>query len=217
MNGAIGEILPLALGVAISPIPILAVILMLLSARAAITSTGFLIGWVVGIIVATSVFTVLADVINLGDSSTSTGWTKIAIGLLLLLLGVRQFRVRHVDRGTPKWMSAMDSLTFPKAAGLGLLLAAFHPKNLLMAVAAGVAIGGAGLSVGSEVVAVAIYTVLAASTVAIPVIAFLIARDRMRRPLDGARARLQENNTTVMAVLLLVIGVVLIGKGIGAL
>lgn len=50
MNGVIGEILPLALGVAISPIPVIAAILMLLSPKAKGASAGLLLGWVVGIV-----------------------------------------------------------------------------------------------------------------------------------------------------------------------
>ncbi|MGH3502089.1 MAG: hypothetical protein ACRDQA_14575 [Nocardioidaceae bacterium] len=45
MGAVIGDVLPLAIGVAISPIPIIAVILMLLSRQASRTSTGFLLGW----------------------------------------------------------------------------------------------------------------------------------------------------------------------------
>ena len=58
---------------------------------------------------------------------------------------------------------------------------------------------------------------LAASTVAAPVIAYLIAPDSMAGPLKRMREWLAANNATVMAVLLLVIGVVLIGRGIGGL
>ena len=63
MGAVIGEILPLAVGIAISPIPIIAVILMLLSPRAKGASVGFMIGWVVGIIVAVVMFTLLSSVI----------------------------------------------------------------------------------------------------------------------------------------------------------
>ena len=59
----IGDILPLALGIAISPIPIIAAILMLLSPKAKGTSVGFLLGWVLGIVVAVVLFTLLASVI----------------------------------------------------------------------------------------------------------------------------------------------------------
>ena len=130
MGPVIGDILPLALGVAISPIPIIAAILMLFSPRAAATSTGFLIGWVVGIIVATGIFTALAGSIGSGgDSSAWSGWTKIVLGGLLLSVGFRQFRGRHDKHGTPKWMSAIDSLTFAKALGLGFLLVRDQPEE----------------------------------------------------------------------------------------
>src|SRR3954452_16607244 len=52
----LGDLLPLAVGVAISPVPIIAVILMLLAPKAGRASTGFLIMWVVGIAAATTVF-----------------------------------------------------------------------------------------------------------------------------------------------------------------
>lgn len=60
MGEVIGELLPLALGIAISPVPIIAVILMLLAPRAALTSAGFMIGWVTGIVVATVVVLLIA-------------------------------------------------------------------------------------------------------------------------------------------------------------
>lgn len=66
MGAVLGDILPLALGVAISPVPIIAAILMLFSARAGGTSSGFLIGWILGIIIATGVFTALAGSLTTG-------------------------------------------------------------------------------------------------------------------------------------------------------
>ena len=217
MNGVIGDLLPLAIGVAISPIPIIAAILMLFSAHAGRTSAGFLIGWVAGIVVATGLFTALAGSLGASDQPTGVSWTKVGLGALLLMVGLRQWRGRHGGHGPPKWMAAIDRMGFGQALGLGFALAAINPKNLLMAVAAGVAIGSGGLGVGGDVVAIVIFTVIAASTVAVPVIAYAVAKERMREPLAKAKAWLEENNATVMAVLILVIGVVLIGKGIGGL
>ena len=78
MGTVIGEFLPLALGIAISPIPIIAAILMLLSPKARVTSVGFLLGWVIGIIVATTVFTLLSTVLpqNDPDESKPGAWTR---------------------------------------------------------------------------------------------------------------------------------------------
>ena len=61
------------------------------------------------------------------------------------------------------------------------------------------------------------FTAIAASTVLVPVVAYAVAKDRMRHALDELKAWLQANNTAVMSVLVLVIGTVLVGKGIGGL
>jgi threonine/homoserine/homoserine lactone efflux protein len=223
MTAVLGDLLPLALGVAISPVPIIAVILMLLAPKAGGTSAGFLLGWVLGVVVATVVFVVLAEVAGLGASagpSTASSWIKIVLGALLLVLAVMQWRSRPAEGeepALPSWMAAIDTFTPVKAAGLGFLLSAVNPKNLAMAVAAGVTIGGAALAVGQAVIAVAVFTVLAASTVALPVIVYAVAADLMHKPLDSLRGWLVHNNATVMSVLLAVIGVVLLGKGIGGL
>lgn len=192
---------------------------MLLSKRARSTSVGFAAGWLLGIVVATVVFVLLAGII--GDSgdepSTAASWIKLALGVLLLAFGVKQFRGRGGEHDTPKWMQAIDQMTPVKGLAVGFALAAINPKNLMMCIAAGVSIGAASLAVGEIVGAVAIFTVIAASTVLIPVAGYLIAADKLREPLAKLKVWLQANNTTVMSVLILVIGVVLIGKGIGGL
>src|SRR5215212_299746 len=222
MGPVIGEILPLAVGVAISPVPIIAALLMLLSPKAKGASVGFLLGWITGIVVAIVVFTLLSSVLPAQDESGSSpvrGVIKIILGALLLFLALRQWRGRPAqgEQATmPKWMSAIDSITAGKALGLGFLLSAVNPKNLLMAISAGLIIGGTGLAVGQTVVVIVIFVLLAASTVLIPVVAYLIASERLAGPLDSLRAWLVNNNATIMAVLLLVIGVAVIGKGIGS-
>jgi threonine/homoserine/homoserine lactone efflux protein len=221
MGAVIGDLLPLAIGIAISPVPIIAVILMLLSKRAAATSTGFLLGWVAGVVAVTVV--VLALVGRAGDAaggqpSTLSSVLKLVFGALLVLMAGRQWqgRPRAGEAGAmPKWMGAIESFTFGRALGLGFLLSGINPKNLLLCLGAGTTIGAAHLPVGEVVVAMVVFTVLASSTVAVPVVGYLTARERMAAPLERLRAWLTQNNAAVMAVLLLVLGVGLIGKGIG--
>lgn len=215
MGAVIGELLPLAVGVAISPIPVIGAILMLLGKRARTTSIGFAFGWLFGIIVATTIFVIVGGAF--GGGSAANAWIKIGAGALLLGVGLRQWRSRDAAAGRPKWMGAIDEMKVPAATALGFALAAINPKNLLMCIGAGVAIGGAELDTASDVIVVAVFSVLAATTVVIPVLAYQLAADRLRVPLDRLKSWLEANNATVMATLILVIAALLIGKGLAAL
>lgn len=223
MGSVLGELLPLAVGVAISPVPIIAVILMLFAPRAGATSAGFLVGWLVGIAVACTVFLVLSSMLDLGsqeDPSTTASWIRLGLGVLAVAAGLRQWRGRPGPGSapvTPKWMRAIDSFTAAKAAGLAFVLAAVNPKNLLLAAAAGSAVAAGDLATADDVVAVAVFTVLAGSTVAVPVLAHAVARERMVGPLGDLKNWLVEHNAAVMTVLLVVIGADLVGKGLGGL
>ncbi|MFZ2509730.1 MAG: GAP family protein [Gordonia sp. (in: high G+C Gram-positive bacteria)] len=218
MGPLVGELLPLGLGVAISPIPIIAAILMLLGQHARTTSVGFALGWVTGIVAVTVLLVYLSGAIaGDGGSHSQVAWLKLVIGVLLVALGVRNWRGRDGAATTPKWMSTIDSLRPIAGFGMGLALAAVNPKNLLLCVGAGTAIGTAGLTGGDEAVAIVVFSAIAAASVLGPVLAYQIAADRLAAPLDRLRAWLQEHNQAVMAVLLLVLGVTLFGQGLGGL
>lgn len=223
MGPVIGDLLPLALGIAISPVPIIAIILLLLSPRPGLTSVGFLVGWVVAIAVVVTAVALLYDPVDDSDSSgpsTTTSVVKLVLGLLSIALAVKQWggRPKPGEKAVlPKWMAAIDKVTPVRSLDMGALLSGLNPKNLTLGLAAGVTIGGAGLSGSDTTVALVVFVVLAASSVAVPVLAFLVAREQMQKPLDELRTWLTDNNATVMAVLMLVIGVALAGKGLGGL
>lgn len=221
MGEAIGETIGFAVGVAISPLPVAAVILMLFSARARINSLVFTLGWVVGIGAVTTVMQVVPGLsTDAGEPSATAGWVKLVLGLLLLVAGVRNWRGRpgpDEDPVVPGWMTTIDELQPGAAVGLGLLLSAVNPKNLLLAAAAGASIAAVDLAVGATATVVVVFTVLAASTVLVPTIAYLVAGDRLAPTLESAKDWLMTNNTAVMAVLFLVFGLNLVGDGIGIL
>lgn len=221
MGAAIGDILPLALGVAISPVPIIAVILMLLSKNAGGTSIGYMIGWLIGIVGAFSLFTWIASVSSItagSDSSWVGALIKLLLGLLSIGLAVKQWRSRPKPGETPptpKLLSAIEKMKPGAALATGVALSVANPKNLIMIVSAGIAVGGYGLSVGNDVVVGLVFTLIAASTVVGPVLVYFLMKDKATVWLNELKAWLTANNATVMAVLFLVIGTVLVGKGIG--
>jgi threonine/homoserine/homoserine lactone efflux protein len=221
MGKAIGEMLPLAIGIAISPTTITATVLMLLSNGKSRT-VGLLLGCLVGVGAAVSLSTLLSALLPIqgsGRSSPETGVIQLVAGALFLVLAWSQWRGRPAtgERGElPKWATAVDSMTPAKALVLGLLLSAVVPKNLLLALSAGVMVGETAPSVGQAAVVILIFTVIATSTVAVPVVAYLVAPARMSGPLEQLREWLVDNNVTIMVVVLLVIGVVMVGNGIAS-
>src|SRR5271155_5308301 len=214
MGQGISAVLTFAIGVAISPVPIIAVILMLFSQRARMNGPAFLVGWVGALAVVSAVVYVVSHDGNVATSSTasdSVSWGKIALGVGLLALARRNWRKRPApgeEAAMPKWLATVESVSPLKALGLGIALAAVNPKNLILT--AGAAAGLAqvpGLSTTDAVVAIAVFVVIASLTIAGPVLYSLFGGERARTSLDSAKAWLTTNNAAVMAVLFLVFGV----------
>lgn len=221
MGQAIGESITFAIGVAISPIPIIAVILMLLSKRAGVNALAFAAGWVFGVVGATVVVIVASGAIGTGSggaASHGTSTVKLVLGGVLIMLGIRNWRKRPAPgeaASLPRWLQVVEGITAPKSAALGVGLSALNPKNLVMIVGGGLAIAGAPTTTGGKVLAGAVFVALAVSTVVVPVILYGILGERARNMLESLSSWLEPNSNAIMGVILLVIGVVLIGKGVG--
>src|SRR4051794_5092597 len=116
MLEGVSEILTSAVGVAISPVPIVAVTLMLFSQRARANGPAFLVGWVVALVTVSGVAYVLADNADAatdGTAADTIAWGKVSFGVLFLGLGVRTWRRRPApgaQRELPKWMAGIDAL-----------------------------------------------------------------------------------------------------------
>jgi threonine/homoserine/homoserine lactone efflux protein len=221
MGPVIGEILPYAIGVAISPVPIVAVILMLFSERARQNGPAFLGGWVVGLTTVVVVVMLIAGASDQAKGPTTLGaLINLGLGILLIVLGVAEWIRRPAAGETspmPGWMTTIDAIQPGRAFWLGALLSSVNPKNLALGVGAAIAISQGALSLGGQVLSVILFVLVASVSIIVPVVYSLVGGAAARTRLDGWKRWLGENNATVMAVLLLVIGVVLFGKGIGAL
>jgi threonine/homoserine/homoserine lactone efflux protein len=223
LGQAIGGLLPVAVGVAISPLPIVAVVLMLVSARGCANGPAFLFGWIVGVAGAGALLLVIAsgtDASEEGQPADWVSWLKLVLGVGLLLIAARQWRGRPIgdaEPPTPKWMGALDSFTPAKAGTAGIVLSALNPKNLLLIVAGMAAISQTGIPAGQQTVALLVFTVIASISVAAPVLTYFALGERSAEPLGRLKTWMTQNNAVIMAVLLLVIGVKLIGDSIAGL
>jgi len=217
----ISAILTFAIGVAISPLPIIAVILMLFSQRARVNGPAFLAGWVLALAALSTVVYVVSRDGNVATSSTasdSVSWGKIALGVGMLALARRNWRKRPApgeEAVMPKWLATVESVSPLKAFGLAVVLAAVNPKNLILTLGAATGLAQVqGLSTSDAVVALAVFVVIASLSIAGPVLYALLGGARARTALDSAKAWLTTHNAAVMAVLFLVFGVDLIAKGL---
>jgi threonine/homoserine/homoserine lactone efflux protein len=146
LDSAVGGILPLGIGVAISPVPIIAVILMLLSKQAKGNGLAFALGWTLGLALVGAIVLVLVSAHNLssgGGLSTAVSLLELLLGLLLLYVAVGQWRKRPkpgAEPTMPAWMATLDGLTPAKAPGLAALLSGANPKNLSLTLAAALVI-----------------------------------------------------------------------------
>lgn len=223
MGQAIGGILPLAVGVAISVLPIIAIILMLITPRARSNGFAFVAGWVLGLAVVGGVVLLIANAAGVsggGGPSTAASALKLALGVVFLLLAARQWRSRPAagERSpAPKWMAALDSFTPGRSLGLGAALSGVNPKNLVLTIGAAGSIAQTGLAGGEQAAVLAVFIVLGTLTVATPLVAYLALGRKADSTLNSWREWLTANDATIMIILFLVFGFVLIGQGIGGL
>ena len=220
MLEGVSEILTSAVGVAISPVPIVAVTLMLFSQRARVNGPAFLVGWVVALVTVSGVAYILADNADAatdGTAADTIAWGKVSFGVLFLLLGVRTWRHRPApgaQHELPKWMAGIDALKPGKALGLGLLLAGVSPKNLMLAAAAGAGLAELGLSTGDAVGSLIVFVCIGSITIGAPVIYYLFGGAGAKARLVALKDWLAMHNDAVMVVLFLVLGSKLIADGL---
>jgi hypothetical protein len=223
VSQGIAEVLTFAVGVAISPVPIIAVILMLFSARAKVNGPMFLLGWGAALAVVSFGVYLLSDA---SDPSTSSGasdtisWGTLLLGALMLALAVRNWQKRPAPGEVPdmpKWMDGIDDLAPGKALAFGLLLAGVNPKNLILTVGASTGLAQLGLETTDAVVSLIVFVALGSLSIAVPVVYYLVGGGRARATLDEMKAWLTTHNDAVMAVLFLVFGVKLIAEAIPTL
>ena len=214
----LSELVPLALVVALSPLSIIPGILMLHTPRPRPTSLAFLTGWVLGIAAVTAVFVGVSEAADSADNPSRWGpYVRIVVGAALIAFGIYRWLTRNRSARAPKWLTSMTSIGPARAFLTAVLLSVTNLKVFAMCAAAGAAIATAGLGRPGTWQAVAGFDAGAASAVALPVLAYQVAAERLDQPLDRLRIWMERNHGAVMSVILLVIGVALLYKGIHAL
>jgi len=221
MGDAIGGMLASAVGIAISPLPLIAVILMLATPKGKVNGLAFTAGWVVALAAVTTVVVVAGSGIDTGAGRpTWSYWVKLAAGVLFLLFGAKQWRGRpragHVH-SPPKWMQAIDRFTPGRSAGLAAVLVVANPKNLVLAIGGAVSIATSSASAGGKAVAGVLMVLIGSLCTLVPLCVYLFGGERSAKVLGEWKAWMSTHNSAIMTAVLVVLGAKYIGDAISAL
>jgi|GEM_PF-260764 hypothetical protein len=214
------ELIPLALVVALSPLSIIPAVLVLHTPRPRPTGLAYLLGWLVGLAGLTAIFVELSGLMGGGGTRQPPSWAswlRIVVGAALIAFGLYKWFTRKQAEHTPKWMSSLTTISPARAAVTAVVLVIVNPKVLLICAAAGLAIGTEGLGPTGVWLAELYYVAVAASTAAIPILAYLVVGERLDQPLARLKEWMEANHATLIAAILVAIGLMVLYKGIHAL
>lgn len=201
------QLIPLAVGIVISPLPIVATVAILLSARGRSNGIAFASA---ALTVAFAV-TLLAGLTSAkaGAGHASGDETIVLVLTAVLAVGFSALAVTswltRPKRGTepklPSWLAAVDSLTPVRAAGLGALMGLTNAKNLPLELKAGALIGSNDLPIVAVLGLSLAFAFCAALGILVPTLLALLGSDRVERALQRAKSELVTHNAVIMTVL----------------
>ena len=206
------DLLLIGLGIALEPFPLMAFILVLSAEKGTIKGLAYILGWL-----ACLVAVIAAVVLTTGNNpprpqtapSTAALAVKLALGIVLILIAVRQRRRMGRPRKPPGWMGHLDRLSLWGAAGLAAFL---QPWTLVAAGAA--TILEAKLSTPDSYLALIFFCLLATSSFLYLEVYATFAGARAEARLGQLREWLNSHQDQVVIGVFLLIGLWLAGNSI---
>ncbi len=212
------NLLILGIATTISPLFVIAAVLMMSESEKVRTSWAAAFGWAVSIGVCCAAMVVLGGALHDSGAGHRKHWwlgaIDLAIGLVVAYFALREFRRSrsNVDRDLPKWMDRVGTMSVITAFGLGLFL----PANVL-SYAAGSEIVQQHLHGAEKWVAVGLYVLIGSLLEVMPVL-YLTVRPKSRERLLGTWHRwLDSHWQQVLVGLFSAVSAFLIVKGIVAI
>src|SRR6478735_1008007 len=173
------ELIPLAMVIALSPLSIMA-------------------GWLLGLAALVSLFVVASDLVGSLDKPPSwASWLRIVVGAALIVFGGYKWVTRKKSEHSPAWMRKLSGLTPARAVLTAAVLAVVNPKVLFICIAAGLAIGTAGIGQAHAWLAMIYFVLIAGSTVLLPILAYVVSGERLAAPLTRLKEWMEQQHATL--------------------
>lgn len=237
MNELIVTLVPVVLGVVLSPLAIMALVAVLLSERGRTNGIAYLIGWIVGLAGLLLLFQWifgLSQLHELGEPPLWASLLRLLLGTVLALAAVWVYQKgkKHVmliaAATTPKdvaaaapqlpgWLQTVETFRPARTFVLGTGLFVLNPVDASCAIIAALDISLADIDAGSAAWVTLAFIVIGTLPIAIPVLYVVVKGPAAQPLLDRIRRWIAGHTHVLNAGLLLVIGALQLQKGIAAL
>lgn len=205
------------IAVALSPLPIAALIFLLLSNKPKSNSLGFLLGWFIALVVNVFIFAFLlgASGVKQGGDPIGVRIFHVILGVLLILIAFNEWKGRP-KKGqkpkVPKWMQEVANFNPFKSFMIAAALVTINAKNTVLDVAVGAIISHEASSINNAIFAIIFFSFVASISILLPVLAFLMFGNRLKKPLNSVNGFFVKNSNVILCVLFLILGVSLLLK-----
>ena len=222
MWSALGDTLPLAAGIALSPLGMIISLVMLMGDRGRRKTAMFGLCWFLSVLVVAGIAYFIVEAADTADAARAVlGVEGLQLLLALVCFVLAAITWRRIPRGgesrESRLLQRLDNINVLGAAGLGLAQGFARVKNIFLAFGAGARLGEVGLARGEGVFPLAIFALVSTAGVLVPLIFALVNRRQVPTSLVRAREWLEANMSSITIVALLVVGVYFLGQGLDIL
>jgi hypothetical protein len=210
----LGTLLPLAIGLALSPVAIVELILILFSRQRTVNTIVF----VASLLLFSAAALVAGAAGGAAASDSGSGPSPVVgavfagLGALLLVLGVRNWRNRS-DTTEPAVLGTIAGMGPAAVAFLALGATWVNPKNLVLLLSAGQQVG----STDRPWLWGAVFLLLGTAPYTLAAAYSLFGGNTAQQRLDGMRAWLVARNRLIMGIICTALGLLLLTRGLAAL
>ena len=218
MVSVIGQLLPLMVAIALSTIPVMVTVTILLAPNPAPSALSFLIGWLLGMFLVTGLLALGVQSLPARSlrSQPAIGLVEVIIGGVIIGYGVfLLIRKRNLPPQTelPHWLRAVGTMKPGSAFGLAFVLN-LRPKAVLLSTAAALILGSSRLSISEGIAVLIIFVAVGGSTVWVPILLALADQEKLRGTLEATERWIVKYGSTATILVSFIIGIFVLGDGL---
>lgn len=218
MIEALKDAFPMLLGLALSPFPLIAIIIILMTPKAKSNSLWFLLGWILGIY---GIGLLVLFIPGLGSNhdtpSLYSGLIRIVLGLSLLIFAFKTW-LNRPGRGdeivTPKLFLSIDKFGLRKSMLTGFLFSAANVKNMAFSAAGALRLNQSLAGNESIYIALLFFSLFGSLTLLFPIIIYAFAEKKIEPTFLIWKKWLIKNNAILLVFILGIVGLILVKAGI---